>query len=316
MLEYLLTEHEPAEWLTRQPWTIGSFLECMQAGDSGIPTAVSTQLPCIERAVVAIAVALDTGGSLIYIGSGTSGRLGVLDAAECPPTFHTPPNLVRAVIAGGDAALRRSIEGAEDDTAAGVRELAASGVSRKDAVVGISASGRTPYVLSALAYARSLGATTCGISCTPESELSRIVEYPIELLTGPEIIAGSTRLRAGTATKLVLNMISTAVMMKLGYIYRGLMVNVQPTNRKLEDRALRIIAQITMVSMDRAAELLDLAGRSVPTAIVMEKKRVSRSEAESLLSQARGNLALALGEQALGEQAAGEPAPQEPALGE
>ena len=316
MLEYLLTEHEPAEWLTRQPWTIGSFLECMQAGDSGIPTAVSTQLPRIERAVVAIAVALDTGGSLIYIGSGTSGRLGVLDAAECPPTFHTPPNLVRAVIAGGDAALRRSIEGAEDDTAAGVRELAASGVSRKDAVVGISASGRTPYVLSALAYARSLGATTCGISCTPESELSRIVEYPIELLTGPEIIAGSTRLRAGTATKLVLNMISTAVMMKLGYIYRGLMVNVQPTNRKLEDRALRIIAQITMVSMDRAAELLDLAGRSVPTAIVMEKKRVSRSEAESLLSQARGNLALALGEQALGEQAAGEPAPQEPALGE
>ena len=316
MLEYLLTEHEPAEWLTRQPWTIGSFLECMQAGDSGIPTAVSTQLPCIERAVVAIAAALDTGGSLIYIGSGTSGRLGVLDAAECPPTFHTPPNLVRAVIAGGDAALRRSIEGAEDDTAAGVRELAASGVSRKDAVVGISASGRTPYVLSALAYARSLGATTCGISCTPESELSRIVEYPIELLTGPEIIAGSTRLRAGTATKLVLNMISTAVMMKLGYIYRGLMVNVQPTNRKLEDRALRIIAQITMVSMDRAAELLDLAGRSVPTAIVMEKKRVSRSEAESLLSQARGNLALALGEQALGEQAAGEPAPQEPALGE
>jgi N-acetylmuramic acid 6-phosphate etherase len=287
----------------------------MHAGDGGILTAVSSQLPRIGNAVEAIATALDAGGNLIYVGAGTSGRLGVLDAAECPPTFHTPPDLVRALIAGGDAALRRSIEGAEDDTAAGVRDLISSGVSQNDAVVGISASGRTPYVLSALAHARSLGATTCGISCTPESELTRLVEYPIELLTGPEILAGSTRLRAGTATKLVLNMISTAVMMKLGYTYRGLMVNVQPTNRKLEDRALRIIAQITTVSMDRAAELLDLAARSVPTAIVMERKRVSRSEAESLLSQARGHLAVALGELAAGEPALGEQTPEDLASG-
>ena len=316
MLDYLLTEHESAEWHSFPSWSIGGFLDRMCSGDLGIPAAVSSQLPGIGNAVEAIAVALDGGGSLIYIGAGTSGRLGVLDAAECPPTFHTPPNLVRALIAGGDAALRRSIEGAEDDTAAGVRDLTASGVSQKDAVVGISASGRTPYVLAALAYARSLGATTCGISCTPESELTRIVEYPIELLTGPEILAGSTRLRAGTATKIVLNMISTAVMMKLGYTYRGLMVNVQPTNRKLEDRARRIIAQIAKVSVDRAAELLDLAGRSVPTAIVMEKKRVSRSDAESLLSQARGHLAVALGEQTPGEQASEEPASGNAALGE
>jgi N-acetylmuramic acid 6-phosphate etherase len=316
MLEHLITEQKYAEWHMGDLLPTSGLLAAMSAADATVPAAVAREIPRIERAVNAIMAALDHGGSLIYTGAGTSGRLGVLDAAECPPTFHTPPGLVRALIAGGDAALRRSIEGAEDDPEAGVRDLIASGLSRSDAVIGISASGRTPYVIGALAHARRLGAITAGISCNPDSELSRIVEFPIEPLAGPEILAGSTRLRAGTATKLVLNMISTAVMIKLGYTYGGLMVNVQPTNQKLEDRAHRIIRQITGVSLDRAAELLDQAGRSVPAAIVMAKKGVSRSEAERLLSQARGRLALVLGEPALGEPAVGEPAMGEQALGE
>jgi N-acetylmuramic acid 6-phosphate etherase len=296
MLEHLLTELELAEWHRLDLLPTGGILAAMSAADAAIPPAIDRELPRIEKAVDAVVAALDHGGNLIYIGAGTSGRLGVLDAAECPPTFHTPPGLVRALIAGGDAALRRSIEGAEDDAEAGVRDLTASGISPSDAVLGISASGRTPYVLGSLSHARRLGAVTLSISCTPDSELSRIVEFPIEPLAGPEILAGSTRLRAGTATKLVLNMISTAVMIKLGYTYGGRMVNVQPSNRKLEDRARRIIQQIAGVSPARAAELLDQAGRSVPAAIVMEKKGVSRSEAETLLLQARGRLAVALGE--------------------
>jgi N-acetylmuramic acid 6-phosphate etherase len=296
MLEHLLTEQKLAEWHRLDLLPTNGILAAMSAADAAVPAAIAQELPRIERAVDAIAASLDQGGNLIYIGAGTSGRLGVLDAAECPPTFHTPPGLVRAIIAGGDAALRKSIEGAEDDPAAGVDDLIASGISPSDAILGISASGRTPYVLGALSHARRLGAVTLSISCTPGSELSRIVEFPMEPIPGPEILAGSTRLRAGTATKLVLNMISTAVMIKLGYTYGGLMVNVQPSNRKLEDRARRIIQQIAEVSPARAAELLDQAGRSVPTAIVMEKKGVSRPEAERLLSQARGRLAVVLGE--------------------
>lgn len=294
MLDRILTEQVSADWHTLQDLTVPEVLAAMQAADAQIPTAVTRELGRIENLVKAIVRALDRGGNLIYIGAGTSGRLGVLDAAECPPTFNTPPELVRAIIAGGDRALRRSVEGAEDDAAAGVRDLTASGLTPGDAVVGISASGRTPYVLAALSHARQLGATTAGISCTPDSGLSRIVEFPVEALTGAEIVAGSTRLRAGTATKLVLNMISTATMIQLGYTYGGLMVNVQPTNQKLADRAGRIIQQITGVSSDRAAELLDRAGRSVPVAIVMEKKNIARLDAERLLADARGRLKLVL----------------------
>ncbi|MBV9083694.1 MAG: N-acetylmuramic acid 6-phosphate etherase, partial [Acidobacteriaceae bacterium] len=233
-------------------------------------------------------------GALVYIGAGTSGRLGVLDAAECPPTFNTPPTLVRAIIAGGDRALRRSAADIEDDPEAGIRDLVADGFGPRDVLVGISASGRTPYVLGAVAQARSIGAVTCGISCTPQSELSRAVHFPIQLLVGPEILTGSTRLRAGTATKMVLNMISTAAMIKLGYVYGNLMVNVQPSNRKLEDRARRIIQEAAGVSFERASELLEQSGRCVRTAIVMAKRNVTRSEAEQLLTAAGGRIALAL----------------------
>lgn len=294
MLEHLLTEQPRTDGETIESLPLPALLAAMNSADSQVPAAIAVALPQLEKLVDAVVSVLDRGGSLAYIGSGTSGRLAVLDAAECPPTFHTPPGLVRAIIAGGDAALRHSVEAAEDDAQAGIRDLTSAGISPRDVVIGVSASGRTPYVVAALAHARRLGATTGSISCTPGSELSRTVEFPIEILTGPEIVAGSTRLRAGTATKLILNMISTAAMIRLGYTYGGLMVNVQPTNQKLEDRALRIIQQIAGVSPARASDLLEQAGRSVPVAILMEKKQLDRVEAERRLTQARGRLALVL----------------------
>jgi len=197
-------------------------------------------------------------------------------------------------MAGGEPALSRSSEISEDDPDAGARDLLASGFGSGDVLVGIAASGRTPYVLGAVAQARALGAITCGISCTADSELSRAVDYPIEPKPGPEVLAGSTRLRAGTATKLVLNMISTAVMIRLGHVYGNWMVNVQPTNLKLAERARRIIRQVTGVSTERAAELLAAGGNSVRTAIIMEKTQTSRDEAERLLARAGGRIREAL----------------------
>jgi len=294
MLEKLLTEQSHPHSQGLDSLSTGDILAVMNHADAEIPEAVAREIPRIGKAVDAIAAALERGGSLIYAGAGTSGRLGVLDAAECPPTFHTPPELVRAVMAGGDAALRRSAEAAEDDPEAGAGDVRAAGIGPNDAVVGISASGRTPYVVGAVEYARSVGAVTGGISCTPDSELSRAVEFPIEVLVGPEILTGSTRLRAGTATKMVLNMISTAVMIKLGHVYGNLMVNVQPTNQKLEDRAVRIIQQAAGVSRDRAAQLLAEGGRSVRTAIVMAKKKVGREAAERLLGAVGGRISEAL----------------------
>ncbi len=270
------------------------ILSLMNTADAEIPAAVGRELPKIERAVDAILSAVERGGHLTYIGAGTSGRLGVLDASECPPTFGVPSDLVRGIIAGGARALVDSSEASEDDTEAGAKDLMASGFGPGDVLVGIAASGRTPYVLGAVAKARSLGAITCGISCVPGSDLSRAVDFPIEPAPGPEILAGSTRLRAGTATKLVLNMISTALMVRLGLVYGNLMVNVQPSNRKLEDRARRIVAEATGLSYQQAADLLDQAGRSVRTAIVMEKKAVSRSDAERLLASAGGRISRAL----------------------
>lgn len=294
MLEKLLTEqfHPASEHL--DDLDAAGILTVMNAADSEIAGAVATEIPRIARAIEAIAEALDRGGHLFYIGAGTSGRLGVLDASECAPTFNVSPDLVRGIIAGGEKALIQATEATEDDPDAGVRDLLASGFGPGDALVGITASGRTPYVLGAIAAARKMGALTAGISCTPASELSRSVDYPIEPKPGPEILTGSTRLRAGTATKMVLNMISTAVMIRLGYVYGNLMVNVQPTNAKLTDRARRIISKATGVDEARAAELLEQSGRSVRTAIVMEKKNIGRQAAEQLLAKARGRIAEAL----------------------
>ena len=295
MIEKILTEQSlPASAGLDQSSTL-DILAVINAADAEVPAAVAREIPRIARAVDAIGGALNRGGRLFYIGSGTSGRLGVLDASEWPPTFDVPPDLVQGIIAGGPRALVRAVEGAEDDREAGARYLLAAGFGARDALVGISASGRTPYVLGAVAKARELGAVTSGISCTPHSRLSSIVEFAIEPLPGPEVLTGSTRLRAGTATKLVLNMLSTAVMVRLGHVYGNLMVNVQPTNQKLADRARRIVAEAAGVSAERAAELLEQAGRSVRTAIVMEKRGVERGEAERLLAAARGRIREALG---------------------
>lgn len=271
------------------------ILEVINAADREVAPAVAREVSNIAKAVDAIAQRLETGGRLFYIGAGTSGRLGVLDASECPPTFNTPAELVQGLIAGGDGALRHSIEKAEDDPEQAKHDLKQAGLSSGDVVVGIAASGRTPYVLGGLDFAGSLGALTIGLSCTPDSEVARAADIAITPVTGPEIIAGSTRMRAGTATKLVLNMLSTGVMIRLGYVYGNLMVNVQPTNEKLTDRARRIISAITGVSYDEASRLLSEAG-AVGTAIVMHKRELSRSEAEAELAAAKGRLRIALGE--------------------
>jgi N-acetylmuramic acid 6-phosphate etherase len=294
MFDNLLTEQAHPASGRLDEMDAGQILAVMNAADAEIAGAVEREIPHIARAVDAISAALSRGGHLIYLGAGTSGRLGVLDASECPPTFNVPPDLVRGIIAGGDAALLRSAEAAEDDPAAGARDLIGSGFGHGGVLVGITASGRTPYVIGAVREARRLGAVTCGVSCTPDSELSRAVEYPIEVTPGPEILAGSTRLRAGTATKMVLNMISTAVMIRLGCVYGNLMVNVQPTNRKLENRARRVIEAATGVTGERACELLEQSGRSVRTAIVMQKKNLTRDQAERLLAAAQGRISEAL----------------------
>jgi N-acetylmuramic acid 6-phosphate etherase len=204
---------------------------------------------------------------LFYIGAGTSGRLGVLDAAECPPTFNVPPDLVQGIIAGGEAALARATEATEDDPATGVRDLRERGFREGDVLCGIAASGRTPYVLGAIEEANRLGALTIGISCTPDSELARRARIAVTPLPGPEIIAGSTRMKAGTATKLVLNMLTTGSFIRLGYVWGNLMVNVQPKNSKLLDRSRRIVAAATGVSYEDAGEMLAAAGNNVREAI-------------------------------------------------
>ena len=294
MFEKLLTEqlHPASKHLDELDTT--EILRMMNAADAEIATAIRREIPRIAAAVDAISGALGRGGRMTYIGAGTSGRLGVLDASECPPSFNVPADLVRGIIAGGEPALVRAVEQIEDDADAGARDLIASGFGSGDVLVGIAASGRTPYVLGAIAQARESGGITCGISCTPSSELSRAVDYPMEPVPGPEILTGSTRLRAGTATKMVLNMISTAVMVRLGYVYGNLMVNVQPSNQKLEDRAIRVIEQATGLARENATELLERAGRNVRTAIVMQDRNVTRMEAERLLDAAGGRIRAAL----------------------
>jgi len=293
-LEALLTEQVNPASRDIDTLPTAEVLRIINEEDQKVASAVAAEIPQIAQAVERIVDAIRKGGSLFYIGAGTSGRLGVLDAAECPPTFNVAPDLVQGIMAGGDAALAKSTEATEDDPETGKRDLQGRGFTARDVLVGIAASGRTPYVLGAVALARSLGALTVGISCTPDSELSRVVEIAITLLSGPEVIAGSTRLKAGTATKLVLNMISTATMVRLGYVYGNLMVNVTPRNHKLTDRAARIIAASAAVSTERARELLNEAGGNVKTAIVMAKLALDRTGAEAKLAAAEGHVAQAL----------------------
>jgi N-acetylmuramic acid 6-phosphate etherase len=290
----LLTEaRNPASERLDQLATL-EMLEMMSAEDATVAAAVHAELPSIARAIDAIAARFAQGGRLFYIGAGTSGRLGVLDASECPPTFSVDADLFQGLIAGGDRALRLSSEHSEDSLEEGAHDLASASFAATDTLIGIAASGRTPYVLGAVAYAKTLGSLTVGISCVPNSALAQAAEIAITPATGPEVLTGSTRLKAGTATKMVLNMISTGVMVRSGATYGNLMVNVRPTNAKLVDRAQRIIAAATGCDLSTAARLLADSGNNVKTAIVMQKLSLSREDSEARLSIAHGVLSAAL----------------------
>lgn len=293
-LSQLLTEQPNPASERIDTLSTEEMLRVINVEDHRVAEAVAKELPRIALAVDAISERLRNGGRLFYIGAGTSGRLGVLDASECSPTYNVPPDLVQGIIAGGESALARATEASEDDPEAGANDLGERGFGPGDVLVGIAASGRTPYVLGAIRKARDLGAVTIGISCTPDSDLSRDVAIPIAPLVGPEVIAGSTRMKAGTATKLVLNMLSTGAMIRLGHVYRNLMVNVQPKNEKLLARARRIVALAANVSEPEAVRLLDEAGRVVRVAIVMGRLQVTRAEAERRLESAGGRVAEAV----------------------
>ena len=270
------------------------MLEIINDEDAKVAAAVRGELPNIASAVDQIASLFQRGGRLFYIGAGTSGRLGVLDASECPPTFSVAAELVQGIIAGGDSALRLSSEHSEDSREEGARDIAAAGFGPLDTLVGIAASGRTPYVLGAIEHARQMGALTIGLSCVPGSALARATDIAITPATGAEVLTGSTRMKAGTATKLVLNMLSTGVMVRTGTTYGNLMVNVRPTNAKLVDRAERMIAAATGCDPGTAARLLEDSGSSVKTAIVMQKLGVPREVAETRLVDAGGVLGAVL----------------------
>jgi N-acetylmuramic acid 6-phosphate etherase len=256
--------------------------------DARIAGAVREQLPHIARAVDAIVARLQRGGHLLYFGAGTSGRLGVLDASEMPPTFSVPPELIQGWIAGGEGALRRSSEAAEDDPAAGAQAARNAGVGPTDAVIGIAASGTTPWVLGALGEARARGAMTIALTCSPGSPLAGAAEIAITPVVGPEVIAGSTRMKAGTAQKMVLNMLSTATMIRLGKVYGNLMVDVRPTNAKLRRRAVRILQQAAGVDAEAAQAALEETGYEVKPALVMLLAGVDADEARRRLDGADG----------------------------
>lgn len=272
------------------------ILRVINEQDQLVADAVAQELPRITAAVDAIASAIRAGGRLIYIGAGTSGRLGVLDASECPPTFNTAPGLVIGLIAGDDRALRHSVEHVEDRPEAGANALVDVAVAASDVVVGIAASGRTPYVLGAMAYANSVGAATVGLCNSTDSALSRVVNICIAPVVGPEVITGSTRMKAGTAQKLVLNMLTTATMVKLGKTYGNLMVDVQSTNAKLRERAVGIVRDAAEVSVSEARSALDAAGGEVKTAIVASRLQIAVADARQRLAAAGDVVRAALAE--------------------
>ncbi|MGE9552303.1 N-acetylmuramic acid 6-phosphate etherase [Erwinia amylovora] len=262
--------------------------------DATVAEAVRKTLPEVARAVDAAALSLSEGGRLIYMGAGTSGRLGVLDASECPPTFGVPHGLVIGLIAGGPGALLKAVEGAEDNEQLGVSDLQALNLTAQDMVVGIAASGRTPYVIGALRYARQLGCRTAAVSCNPDSPIAREAEIAISPVVGPEALTGSTRLKSGTAQKLVLNMLSTGAMVKTGKVYQNLMVDMQATNIKLVDRASRMVCQATGCTAEEAEAALKQTSYEVKTAILMVLSGIAAGEAKALLGKHHGFLRAAL----------------------
>jgi len=292
-----LTERRNPRSTTIDTASALEIVDLIGAEDAGVPAAVAKARAEIAGAIDLIEDAFRSGGRLIYVGAGTSGRLGVLDAAECPPTFGTPPEMVIGLIAGGPPALVRSIEGAEDDTGAAERELNALHVARKDVVLGIAASGTTPYVGAALARAQARGARTVFLSCSePPTGLRQSCDICITVLVGPEIVTGSTRMKAGTATKLVLNTLTTGAMIRIGKTYGNLMVDLRAWNDKLVDRSQRIVMEAAGVDRSAAQRAIEAADGSVKTAIVMARRGVARGEAERLLSEHAGRLRAIVGD--------------------
>jgi N-acetylmuramic acid 6-phosphate etherase len=262
--------------------------------DATVAAAVENALPEIAKAIDWITDALSRGGRLIYVGAGTSGRLAALDAAEIPPTFNTAPTMVQTIIAGGPGAFNRALEANEDSGETAVREIKKRRVGKKDVVVGIAASGRTPFTIAALTAAGRAGAKTIAIVCNPDTELERSADLAVVTETGPEVVCGSTRMKAGTAQKMALNMISTGAMVRLGYVYGNLMVNMHRSNSKLAERSVRIIQHALLMDKDQARAALEKANYSMAGAIVMAKAKVSRAEAEGRLKAAKGNVRRAI----------------------
>ena len=293
-LGLLRTEQVDAKFQMLDVMTVSELLQAMNESDSEVPAAVAKVLPIIEKSIDAIVDRLMQGGRLIYIGAGTSGRLGVLDAAECGPTFSVTDDQVLAFIAGGDRALKYAAEGAEDKPELGVADLKSVKVSQLDAVVGIAASGRTPYVIGGVDYAKSVGALTIALTCNPHSELGKHVDFAIEVDSGPELLAGSTRLKSGTAQKMVLNMISTISMVRLGKTFGNLMVDLQITNEKLQDRAYRIIETATGSPRADVVKALEESGHQVKVAILMLLLGIDANSARERLSANENRIRQAL----------------------
>jgi N-acetylmuramic acid 6-phosphate etherase len=262
--------------------------------DSTVATAVRRALPQVARAINAVAGALRQGGRLIYVGAGTSGRIAALDASECPPTFNTDPRAVQFIIAGGPKALASATEASEDDEKLGRSEMACRKPGKHDVVLGIASSGHTPFTVAAVAEARRRGAYTIALSCNPESPLERAAHFAIVTSVGPEVLAGSSRMKAGTAQKMVLNMISTGAMTRLGYVYGNLMVNVHPKNEKLTQRAVAILQRAMQVDQETARRTLHASGNRTPVAMVMLAAEVTRAEAAAALKKSRGNVRQAI----------------------
>lgn len=269
------------------------IVSLMNQEDAKVAMAIRDQLPTVAKAVEMITNQLKQGGRVIYFGAGTSGRLGVIDASECPPTFSTENEFI-GIIAGGDGALRKAVEGAEDSVSLGVEDLRNLSINEKDVIIGIAASGRTPYVLGGLGYAKSIGAKTVTVSCNPNSDIGKVADIAIDVEVGPEVLTGSTRLKAGTAQKMVLNMLSTASMVGYGKVYGNLMVDVNPSNLKLIERAKKIIMQAAECDLKIATQALNDSGNKVKTAIVMIKLHCSREDAEEKLRKSDGFIRKAL----------------------
>jgi len=288
MLEKLATERRNQRTMELDDMSVEEILTIMNEEDQSVAGVIRQEIPVIQQVVAQVIQSFQSGGRLIYIGAGTSGRLGVLDAAECVPTFGVSPKMVVGLIAGGERALIKAVEGAEDSKTLAVEDLQALKVNANDTVIGIAASGRTPYVIGGLDYAREIGAATAALSCNKDAVISQHADLRIEVETGPEVLTGSTRLKAGTAQKLVLNMISTAAMIGVGKVYQNLMVDVQSTNEKLEVRAKRMIVEATGVDLETAARYFTSANGHVKTAIVMILADVSYPEAVERLQRAHG----------------------------